>query len=103
MTPPKSLDLSKSNIPLPFALTVVGLVLAIAAGVWRIDSRVSVIDARLDAQEKYNADIKELNKAYLDQLSKTLEQQIINAGLRNTAMALTQELDNARQSTRREK
>lgn len=99
VSPPREIratDLSKTSVPLPFMLTIIGLVVAIAAGVWRIDSRVSVINARLDAQDKYNADIKDLNKAYLDQLSKTLEQQIVNAGLRSTAMALTQELDNAR-------
>ena len=58
------------------------------------------IDAKIQAQDKYNEDIKELNKLYLDQLSKTLEQQIINAGLRSTAMSLTQELTDARDKLR---
>ena len=67
----RSTDLMKTSVPLPFMLTIIGLVVAIAGGVWRIDARVSVIDAQLKAREQYEMQIQEANKRYLDQLSKT--------------------------------
>lgn len=93
-------DLTKSVVPLPYMVTLLVIAIGIAASLWRIDSRVSVITARIDAAEKYEQRIKDANQLYLDQLSKTLEQQIINAGLRSSAMSLTQELTAAREKLR---
>lgn len=103
VSPPRearSTDLTKTHVPMSFMVTIITIAMGIAAGVWRIDARVSVINARLDARDAYDEKIEKANQMYLDQLSKTLEQQIINAGLRSTAMSLTQELTSARERLR---
>lgn len=87
----RTTDLSKTSVPLPFMLTIIATVVAIAAGVWRIDSRVSVIDARYQMQKELDAE----RAKYIDQRFEVVEAKIESAGLRNAAMSLSQELAKA--------
>lgn len=93
MTERRATDLTKLSVPLPFMVTIVGLVVAIAAGVWRIDSRVSIIEERAQMQKDVDAE----RARYLDQRFAAVEAKIETAGLRNAAMALSQELAKAQE------
>jgi hypothetical protein len=92
-------DITKVSVPMPFMVTLVGIALAFAAGVWRVESNVSVIqnamsyERQLDAERAERATEREADyRRYIDQRFETLEAKIESSGLRNAAMALNTEL-----------
>lgn len=91
MSPPRegrSTDVSKLTFPLPMAIALVTAAIAIAAGVWQIQSQVSLITARID----HEREIRVEREKYLDARFAALEAKIEAAGLRNAAIAMSQEL-----------
>lgn len=96
-------DLTKTSVPLPFMLTVIAFAIAVAAGIWRIESQVTVIqtaisyERELDQQRATRQDERDTDyRRYIDQRFETLEAKIESAGLRNASMALAQELKKGR-------
>lgn len=81
-------DLTKTSVPLPFMLTIVAAAIAVAMGVWRIESQVSILTTKIEYERQLDA---ERSKA-LDQRFEALESKIEAAGLRNTAMAAYSQL-----------
>ena len=81
-------DASRLQFPLPLTLTLGGLAIAAAAGVWRIEAQVSVITTTIAYERQLDAQ----REKYLDQRFAALEAKIESAGLRNAAMSLSQEL-----------
>ena len=91
VSPPKDhkgTDATKLNFPLPLTIMLVGLALTAAAGIWRIESKVSVITTTIE----YERELDRQREKYLDQRFSALEAKIETAGLRNAALALSQEL-----------
>lgn len=84
----KSTDASKLSFPLPLAVTLVGLAITAAAGIWRIESKVSVITTTIEYERQLDAQ----REKYLDQRFAALEAKIETAGLRNSALVMSQEL-----------
>lgn len=100
-----SSDITKHTIPLPFMLTVIGLAIGAAGGVWRIDSRVSVIATTIEYEKEFDrrreADAKEdkarqeederQRERYLDARFAELKALIDASSMRNANMALATE------------
>ena len=87
----RATDLSKTYVPMPFMVTIIGLVVSIAIGVLSIKSDVRLIDERLNHEKELRLETERRR----DEQFKTLEAKIESAGLRNAAIALTQELQKA--------
>lgn len=81
-------DASKLTIPLPYMVTLITLALGAAAGVWRIENKVSVITNSIE----YERELDRQREKYLDQRFAALEAKIEAAGLRNAALSMSQEL-----------
>lgn len=96
VSPPKSTDASRLTFPWPLTVGLIVFAVTIGSFVWRIEANVGAINARLDAREKSDAEIKDITQKYLDQRFATLESKIDAAGLRNANMALAQELQKER-------
>ena len=93
LTPPRAMsDATKLTIPLPYMVTLIVLALGVAAGVWRIENKVSVITTTIE----YERELDRQREKYLDQRFSALEAKIEAAGLRNAAMNLSQELQKER-------
>lgn len=92
VSPPKANDATKLVIPLPYLGGLLVLALAAAAGVWRIEGKVSVITTTIE----YERELDRQREKYLDQRFTALEAKIEAAGLRNAAMSLSQELQKGR-------
>lgn len=96
-------DLTKVSVPMPFMVTLVGIALAFAAGVWRVESNVSVIqnamsyERQLDAERADRATERDADyRRYIDQRFETLEAKIEASGLRSANMSFAQELQKQR-------
>lgn len=87
--PARATDVTKLTLPLPFTITLIGLALAAAAGVWRIESKVAAFETALSYERQLDAE----RSKTLDSRFAALEAKIESAGLRNAAMAMSQELD----------
>ena len=91
VSPPRearSTDVSKLNIHLPMAITIVGAAIAIAAGVWRIESQVNIITTRIEHERELDV----LREKAIDLRFSQLEAKIESSGLRNSNMSLATEL-----------
>lgn len=88
MSPRETPDATKLTIPLPYMVTLIMLALGGAAGVWRIENKVSVITTTIE----YERELDRQREKYLDQRFAALEAKIEAAGLRNAAMSLSQKL-----------
>ena len=89
----KVTDASKLNFPLPLAITLVGLAITAAAGIWRIESKVNVITTTI----QYERQLDEQREKYLDQRFAALEAKIEASGLRNSNMTLATEMQKQRE------
>lgn len=85
-------DATRIVVPLPYTVTLLLLALGGAAGVWRIENKVSVITTTIE----YERELDRRREKELDQRFAALEAKIEAAGLRNAAMALSQELAKSR-------
>lgn len=84
LTPPRevrSTDITKLSIPMPFMLTLIGLVVAIVIFVLQIKSDVRLMDANQQHQ-------KESTQYQFDEIKALISA----AGLRNANMSLSQEM-----------
>ena len=85
-------DLTKTSVPLPFMLTIIGAAIGAAMGVWRIESQVSIITTKIEYERELDAErTKTLNQRF-----EALEAKIEAAGLRNFNMSILTELDKAK-------
>lgn len=84
----KLTDLTRAAVPLPFMLTVLGSVVAIAFFVFSIKNDVSLIEARLESEREVRIETEKRRDAQFSELSA----QINNAGLRNANMSMAQEV-----------
>lgn len=84
----RATDLMRATVPLPYLVGVISIALAIAAALWTIRTDVQLINQRLD----FEARLREADKENVNLIFKTLEAKIESAGLRNSAMLLSQEL-----------
>lgn len=96
---PRATDITKVHVPMPFMVTLVLIAMGGAAGVWRIESKVSVIETsmayerqmateRMQRENERDADYRR----YIDQRFETLEAKLESAGLRNAALSMSQEI-----------
>lgn len=95
LSPPRSMqtreratDLMKTTVPLPSMAGLIICALAIAAVMWRLESRLDLINERI----AHNKELIDLREKALEDRFKMLEAKIEAAGLRNSAMILSQEL-----------
>jgi hypothetical protein len=96
-------DLTKVSVPMPFMVTLVAIAIGFAAGVWRIESKVSVIETalnyerQLDAERAARATERDSDyRRYIDQRFETLEAKIDSSAMRNANLSLSQELQKQR-------
>lgn len=96
VSPSKLTDANTIAFPLPLVIVLIGALVGVAGGQWAMWAKVSNLETihRMSDQssEKYNA----LMKDYIDQRFATLEAKIESAGLRNAALAMSQQLDKQR-------
>lgn len=93
VTERRATDLTKAHVPMPFMLTIIGLVVTIVISVLSIKSDVRLIDERITHEKELRAETERRR----DEQFKTLEAKIESAGLRNASMALAQELVKAQE------
>lgn len=86
-------DLTKGYVPMPFMLTLIGLVVSIVIGVLSIKSDVRLIDERLNHEKELRLETERRR----DEQFKTLEAKVESAGLRNYNMAIVTELQKAQE------
>lgn len=79
-------DLTKTSVPLPFMVTVIGLVIAMAMFVLQIKSDVRLIEERQQHQ-------RETTQLQFDKL----EALITSTGLRNANLSIAEELQKVKQ------
>lgn len=89
----RTTDATKLAFPLPLAISLLVASLAGVGGIWRIESKVSVITTTIE----YERELDRQREKYLDQRFTALEAKIESAGLRNAAMSLSNELQKGRQ------
>lgn len=87
-----STDATRLAFPLPLTITLLATALAAAAGIWRIESKVSVLTTTIE----YERQLDTQREKYLDQRFAALEAKIESAGLRNAALAMSQELSKSK-------
>lgn len=85
---PKPQDVTKLVLPLPYTITLLVLALGGAAGIWRIEDRVNIITTTIE----YERELDRRREKELDQRFAALEAKIEAAGLRNAALAMSQQL-----------
>jgi multisubunit Na+/H+ antiporter MnhC subunit len=96
VSPPRearSTDLTKTVVPLPFMLTIIGLVVSIAVLVLTIKSDVRLIDEKLNHEKELRLEVEKRR----DSQFETLEAKIETAGMRNTTYTALQELAKAQE------
>lgn len=84
----RATDLMKATVPLPLMAALIASAVTIAAAMWRIESQIDIINERI----AHNRELIELKEKALEDRFKMLEAKIETAGLRNSAMLLSQEL-----------
>jgi hypothetical protein len=84
----RATDLMKATVPLPSMAGLIICALAIAAVMWRLEARLDLINERIE----HNKELIDLREKSLEDRFKMLEAKIEAAGLRNSAMILSQEL-----------
>lgn len=87
----RTTDATKLAFPLPLAISLLVASLAGVGGIWRIESKVSVITTTIE----YERELDRQREKYLDQRFTALEAKIEAAGLRNAAMNLSQQLQSS--------
>lgn len=92
----KAQDATKLSFPLPLMLTLIGLAITFVAGVWRVEANVSVLSNSI----RYEKELDAQREKYLDQRFTALEAKIETAGLRNAALAMSQQLDQVNAKSR---
>lgn len=85
----RSTDAAKLTVPLPYLATLIGLALAGAAGVWRIEGKVGQFETAM----QYERELDQQREKYLDQRFSALEAKIESSGLRNFAMQQQSRID----------
>jgi hypothetical protein len=91
VTPPREVratDITKLTVPMPFMLTIIGLVVTIAIGVLSIKGDVRLIDERITHEKELRLETERRR----DEQFKTLEAKIESAGLRNFNAVIASEL-----------
>ena len=84
----KSTDASKLSFPLPLVIGAIMFAASVVGSMWMVVSDVRDIRTRMEMQKEIDA----VNAKLLEERFKSLESQIQAAGLRNAAMAMSQEL-----------
>lgn len=102
VSPPREVratDVTKLTVPMPFMLTIIAIAIGFAAGVWRVENKINVIETamsyerQLDTERTTRATERDTDyRRYIDQRFATLEAKIETAALRNSALSLSQEL-----------
>lgn len=103
----RATDVSTLTMPIAWVWVIVIAVVSFAVNqAWTLSgvrSDVRDMSTRMEARDKAETEraqaereIKELEKRYLEQRFATLESKIETAGLRNAALAMTQQLEQQR-------
>ena len=88
VSPAKTTDASKLSFPLPLVIGAIMFAVTVMGSMWMVVSDVRDIRTRMELQKEIDA----INRQLLEERFKSLEAQIQAAGLRNSAMAMSQEL-----------
>lgn len=91
--PARATDASNLSFPMPLMITIIGLAMAIAAAMWRIETRVSIITTSMEYERQLDVERGKV----LEQRFNALEAKIDAAGLRNAAMAMAQSLQHEKE------
>ena len=89
-------DVMRLHIPLPYMLTVIGVALAIAAGIWRLDARIGLMEERENMRTK----IEEANSRADNVLYDNMKQSIDDLK-RQTQLLSLQYAELAKQTAQR--
>ena len=102
LSPPskdRTTDANTVSFPLPLTITIIGLVIGIAGFLYRIDTKVGVIETAMSYERQLGAERMQRQserdtdyRNYINQRFETLEAKIESAGLRNFNATLAQEL-----------
>lgn len=87
--PAKMTDATKLTVPVPYMISLIGLAVVCAAGVWRIEGKVGQFETAM----QYERELDQQREKYLDQRFTALESKIESAGLRNFAMQQQSRID----------
>lgn len=86
-------DATRLAFPLPLTITLLTLAVTAAAGVWRIENRVSRFETAFEYERQLDAE----RTKTIEERFRALEAKIEAAGLRNAAMVMSQELQKQQQ------
>lgn len=96
LSPPRearATDITKATVPMPFMLTIIGLVVTIVIAVLSIKSDVRLIDERLNHEKELRVETERRR----DEQFKVLEAKVESAGLRNFNMSVLADLQKAQE------
>lgn len=94
----RATDLARATISIPQMAWLIGIAIGIAAVGWRLESRLDLINERI----QHNRELIDLREKALEDRFKMLEAKIESAGLRNYNMSVVQELQKTQEALKRQ-
>lgn len=70
----RSTDVTALHVPVPYLVTVIALAIGIAGGIWKIDARISVMEARDDSRREVDAANKRADAVLYDHMKQSVDE-----------------------------
>ena len=90
------INVTQLQVPLPYMVTIIGICIAIAAGIWRVDSRITI----MEANEINRLKVEEANKRADDVLYDNMKNSVDDLK-RQTQLLQLQYVELSKQITQR--
>ena len=68
------INVTQLQVPLPYMVTIIGICIAIAAGIWRVDSRITVMEATEVNRREVDAANKRADDVLYDSMKQSVDE-----------------------------